>query len=121
MWESKFCFEHPELLILLKFYRVSLSGASAVKTRELAESVLGIMLIEEKIEKQIHESSQKEIDIRRSPQTKKFKAPPQRIASKRPLLIKSTDNQAPIHSAQEGYTKVVPIRNPTRCAQNPQK
>ena len=25
------------------------------------------------------------------------------------------------HSAQEGNTKVVPIRNPTRCAQNPQK
>ena len=67
-----------------------------VKTRELAETVLGIMLIEEKIEKQIQESSQRERDTHRSPQSKKFRATPQRIASKRPLLIKSSDNQAPI-------------------------
>ena len=74
---------------------MSLSGSSVVKTRELAESVLGLTLIEEKIERETQESSQIEKDIR-SPQTKKVRPTPQRIASKRPLLIKSSDNQAPI-------------------------
>lgn len=83
------------LLNIVYVGQVSLSGSSVVKTRELAESVLGLKLIEEKIDKQIQESAQTEKDMR-TIQTRKVKATPQRIASKRPLLIKSTDNQAPI-------------------------
>ena len=96
MWESKFNVMTDVIdIIISNCCRVSVRGSLVVKTRQLAESVLGLMLIEEKIERPTKESTQTE-KVPHSPQIKKVKPSPQRIASKRPLLIKSTDNQAPI-------------------------
>ena len=80
---------------ITNYFRVSLSGSSIVKTRELAENVMGIKLVEEKIVKQETSEPQKTKDVRCHP-NKKLRSAPQRIASKRPLLMKSLDNQAPI-------------------------
>lgn len=83
------------MLNIIYVGQVSLSGSSIVKTRELAENVMGIKLVEEKIVKQETSEPQKTKDVRCHP-NKKLRSAPQRIASKRPLLMKSLDNQAPI-------------------------